>query len=1086
MHVSLLFIVLLGVCYLGFSQTPLYKSVDANRSTVFFENTITENDSTNVALYDYFYNGGGVAVGDVNNDGLSDLFFTGNQVQDQLYLNKGDFVFEAVTLPDQSADKSWSTGVCMFDVNQDGLLDIYVCKSGWFENTDQLKNKLYVNQGNGKFVEDAEGYGLAIATHSVQAAPLDFDLDGDLDLYIAGHPANFQHRSNFAETLRAIDAGLVEGDVLLENVNGKYVDVTKKAGIFEYGYTLGLAISDVNNDGYPDIAIGNDFDEPDHLFINQKDGTFKDDALNRFKHTSNYSMGNDFGDVNNDGLLDYISVDMAFETHERSKMNMASMDPTKFNARVKLGWNEQYMHNMLQLNSGLPYYQEVSYFSGVAKTDWSWGPLFMDIDADGYQDLFISNGYKRDTKNNDIQHLINQELEKKNQLTPLEAIQLIPAVKVANFFYKNEHDLTFSDQRKNWGVNEKLNTNGAAYADLDNDGDLDLILNNVDTLASIYENTLNASHHWLTVDYSGVENTCLVGAKFSLQTKNTLQTREAYFVRGYQSAVEQKIHFYWTESDEVEQLTVQLTNGITHQIPLKKKDYTLKLNKLKFKKLPILEKVASNSTYFNEVAAQKGLVLNHYENEHSDFEKETLLPHELSSLGPALAVADLNNDGLEDMIMGSAVGRIPAVIIQKPDGRFGKMTVASFFNHQMSEDGGIVPFDVNGDGNKDLFISSGGYQYPKNDSNYINRLYIGNGTGNFGYVKNALPVEFNNSGKVIPCDFEGDGDLDFFICGSADPQNYPNSGQSALYINTNGFYKNKIRELAPELVYAGMLRDGVFSDFDGDGDKDLIVVGEWTDIRLFEYKNGRLFATPNEIGLTGWWNTIKAVDIDGDGDEDYLVGNVGLNTKYRSDGSKKLSVYANDFDDNGTRDIVLAMEGTGKALPVRGKECSTGQMPFIEQKFPTFISFATASLTDIYSTEKLDQALQYKMTESRSGILYNQGNRNFDFVPFSNQGQFSTINGFEVLDINNDNRLDILAIGNRFETEVETTKNDASNGNCYLQQEDGTFTFVPAKSSGFYVPNNARTIAKIKLGKEERVGIVVTNNNGGIQLFQLR
>lgn len=1064
------------------AQKVLFKPVDVSHSQVDFKNTIIETEKVNISMYDYLYNGGGVGLGDFNQDGLTDIFLSGNQVDDKLYINEGNFVFKDITQSAGINKNAWSTGVCVFDVNSDGLDDIYVCRSGWYKG-EKLKNVLYVNQGNLTFTEESEKYGLDLDDHHVQAAPLDFDLDGDLDLYVMGHPGSFKHKSNLQKTLEDIQNGNVEGDVLLENKGGTYVDITEKSGIKDFGYGLGLAITDINDDHYPDIIVCNDFDEPDHLFVNQQDGTFTDKALSYFKHTSNYSMGNDVADINNDGLLDYISVDMAFESHERSKMNMASMNPDKFDVRLKLGWNHQYMHNMLQLNSGMSNFQEIGHISGIAKTDWSWAPLFADMDCDGYQDIFISNGYKRDTKNNDIQNLINQELERTNDLDVLDAIALIPSIKIENFFYQNNRDLTFKDKRTGWGTGEKINSNGAAFADLDNDGDLDLILNNVDTLASIYENTLVNDHNYITIDFGATVPAEFYGAVFKLKTANTIQTKEAYFIRGYQSSVEQKIHFYWPKDDQLENLTVTLTNGKIYRTYPKKINRTIKINTNKMTQ--ILEERKSSPSYFKEVSQKYNLVLRHYENEHNDFEKESLLPHTMSVKGPEFEVADINDDGLDDIVVGSAVGRIPDVILQQESGRFARMKVASFFNHQMSEDAGIHVFDVNRDSKKDLIITSGGYQYYQGDSNYVNRLYIGNGQGNFGYVKNALPInEKTNSGKIIPADIDKDGDTDFFICGPADPGRYPYPGKSTLLINEKGFFKDKTKELAEDLEYVGMVNDAVFSDFDSDGDEDLILVGEWMNITIFENNNGHFKPYNSGLNLSGWWTSVYATDIDGDGDEDYLLGNAGQNNKFGVNQEHPLYVYCNDFDDNGQLDIVLSHEKSGKFLPVRGKECSTRQMPFLEQRFPTYISFATSSLEQIYSKEKLDQALTYAVNEFRSGILYNNEG-SFSFSPFSIEGQMSFINDFEVIDINGDGRKDILAVGNRFGAEVETTRYDAGNGICYIQNEDGSFTYLPPGESGFFVPYDSRRIEKISLGSDKKTGILVSNNNDYLKLFEL-
>ncbi len=1068
-----------------FSQEVGFKEISSDQSTIHFTNTISENDDVNIMMYDYLYNGGGVGVGDFNNDGLSDVFFSGNMVNDKLYINKGSFVFEDISEQAGINSNGWSTGVCILDINNDGFDDIYVCRSGWFKDASKLENVLYVNQGDLTFKEASEEYGLNLKGHHTQAAPLDYDLDGDLDLYIIGHPGEFNQGGDMLSHIKDIQAGLVEGDVLMENSNGKFIDITQSAGIFEYGYSLGLAITDVNLDGYPDIIVCNDFDEPDHLFVNQRNGKFKDMGLDYFKHTSNYSMGNDVGDINNDGLLDFISVDMAYNSHVRSKINMASMNPAKFFARVSLGWNKQYMHNMLQLNTGLGVYQEIAQYSGVAKTDWSWAPLFFDIDMDGWQDLFVTNGYKRDTKNNDLHYLVEEEKEKNGDLTIEAFLELIPSVEVENFVYQNNGEYKFEDKRADWGIDKKINSNGIAYADFDNDGDLDIVLNNVDVEASIYENVNERKGHYLKIDLSSFKYSELLGMKFMLKTQKMTQIKEAYFVRGFQSTVEKKIYFYWDKQDELEYLDIELTSGLKFRVEKPVIDEEWKLNKEMFGDFKRIEEESNSKRWFKSVTNK--YQLNHvaFENQYDDFAQEILLPHKMTTRGPFIKVADFNKDGREDFVVTSTIGKIPSVYIQSTLGTFDQLTSPSFYNHHSTEDGGIEVFDVNRDGNLDLYITSGGYQYDKGDSAYQDRLYIGNGLGMFGLVKNAIRDDSTNSGKPISYDIDGDGDLDFLVCGNADPKRYPYPGNTSIMINHKGYFTDKTEELAPGLKNIGMVNDAAFSDYDQDGDIDILLVGEWMNVEIFSNENG-VFKRATNHDLKGWWSSIEAVDIDEDGDDDYLLGNAGMNNKFNASVGHELEVFANDFDGNGTLDIVLAKHGGESMLPVRGKECSTQQMPFIEQKFPTYSAFANSDLFGIYPSSKLDAALHYEVNEFRSGILLNEGKGSLSFEPFSAEAQFSFINDFMVIDINKDGLLDVLAIGNRFNTEVETTQYDANCGICLIQNSEGKFDFVAPRESGFFVPGNAKSMTMIHLGKEKSLGILVTNNKGALQLFELK
>lgn len=1058
-----------------------FNSVPESQSNISFKNSILESNQINITKYDYLYNGAGVGVGDFNLDGLPDIFLCGNMVDDALYFNEGKLVFSDVTEKSGINRNGWSSGVCVFDINNDGYDDIYVCRSGL--DTNNLKNVLYVNQQDGTFKEEAKRYGLDLKGNHIQAAPLDFDLDGDLDLYVMGHPGKFQHKEDFQEIVTKIQNGEIESDILLENENGHFVDITAQSGIVEYGYGLGLAVSDVNGDGYPDIIVCNDFDEPDHIFINRQNNTFEDAALSYFKHTSNYSMGNDVGDFNNDGMLDYISVDMAFENHVRSKTNMASMSPEKFAARLALGWGAQYMHNMLQLNTGMGSYQEISQFAGVAKTDWSWAPLFMDIDMDGLQDLFITNGYKRDTKNNDIGFLLKEAQEKSGSLSINEFLELIPTVKIENFFFRNNGDLTFDDKRVGWGVDEKINSNGAAYSDLDLDGDLDLVINNVDTLASIYENK-NEKEGSLIIDLSKIKSNIVLGAKFEAISKNMKQCKEAYFVRGYCSTVEKKIFFYSKKNDDFEQLRISLADGRVFVQQNPKSSIFLTDEFQGFDE--ISPDKNENRRLFKEVGSQYKLNVQHFENKFNDFENSSLLPHKLSTDGPRIDVSDIDNNGLQDFIISSCSRRIPEVYLQKKNDVFIKKHSDAFYNHQLTEDGDVFCFDVNNDQKKDLIISSGGTQFKSGDSTLQNRVYVGNGIGMFGLVKNAMPSDRNNSGNIISIDLDDDGDLDFLICGKSLPGKYPYPDKTSILINEKGFFKDRTEVIAPGLSRIGIVNDAEFLDADLDGDQDLFLAGEWMNIEYFENINGILTRKPGKFEHPGWWNCLTSSDIDADGDIDLILGNAGMNNKFKVSDDRLLEIYANDFDKNGSLDQVLAYDKGEYKLPVRGRECSSGQMPFIADKFPTFLEFANSDLEKIYGRENLAESLHLKVKEFRSGIMYNDGKGNFSFDPFGNEGQLSSLNDFVIVDLNNDGLLDIVGVGNRFNTEVETTRSDAGCGIVYLQNANGGFSYLSNAESGFYAPYNAKSIELIELGPEKKTGFLIGNNNNVVQLFELQ
>ncbi len=1075
-----IFFLILFIPGLSYSQFTL---LDSDQTSIKFSNEINETETINILKFDYLYNGGGVGIIDVNNDGLDDIFFTGNFVDDKLYLNKGNFKFKDVTAEFGINSNGWSTGVCIFDVNNDGFNDIYVCRSGIDGIMEGTTNVLYINNGGKSFTESAEKYGLDIKNNTVQAAPLDFDLDGDLDLYLICHPGSFKHTEDFSTYYNKIIKGEINSDLLLENVDGKYKDITQQAGIFEYGYSLGIAITDLNLDRYPDIIVSNDFDEPDHVFINQQNGRFNDESLQYLKHTSNYSMGNDVGDFNNDGLLDYISLDMAFQSSKRSKLNMASMNPTKFWTRVKLGWNHQYMHNMLQLNSGFNSFKEIAYLANVAKTDWSWAPLFMDINADGWQDIIVSNGYKRDTKNNDIKAMLDDYLESAgNNVSILEFLDLIPSTKVKNQLFLNQKDLSFSNRSDQHGLDLPVNSNGMAYSDLNNDGLLDLIINNVDTTAFIYRNNLGKEHNVVTIDFSDMRIKDWIGAKIRFETKQTLQSKEAYFIRGFQSSVTHKQMFYWESSDIPEKIKVELNNGKTASFEVSK-TIVIKPVISDFVESKSL-RTETESTLFRKLPVDN-IDFTHVENEFDDFEKESLLPHRLSQNGPVIKVGDFNNDELDDIIVGSSVGEIPSVYLQTKNSQFQLIENPAFFNNQLSEEEDIYITDINNDGNKDIIFSYGGYQYPEHDENLKSSIYLGNGEGKFGKVQNNKIFEDKgyNSGKILVHDFNRDGHPDFLICGKSKPLTYPLAGRTSILMNNRGYFQDFTKVLAPEIERIGIVQDALITDADGDGDEDIIIVGEWMDFTVFLNNKGRFTLHQQDFGLQGWWNRVIKYDFDGDGDDDFLVGNAGTNNKFNPSSFSPLNIYMNDFDENSTNDIVISVTNNQIELPLRGKECSAGQMPFIDKKFKTYESFASSNLSEIYSNEKLDSAYHLRAVEFRSGVIENKGDLNFRFHPFGNLAQVSALTDFELMDVNEDGKMDIIGIGNDYTTEVETTRNDAGTGIVLLGEGGFRFSPLSGLQSGMHINGDARCIEKIKLASGKNA-VIIGVNAGKLQIFE--
>lgn len=1055
-----------------FSQLTNLESTHTN---ILFENLINETQELNILNYDYLYNGGGVGVIDVNNDGLEDLFFTGNFVNDKLYINQGNHKYVDATVEFEINRHGWSTGVLIFDINNDGFDDIYICRSGIDSLMNGTTNVLYINHKGEKFIESSKAYNLDLSIGSIQAAPLDFDRDGDLDLYIITHPLKFNHSGSFNSYYLRIIRGEIQSDLLLENINGKYYNVTKQAGIFEYGYSLGVSITDLNLDNYPDIIVSNDFDEPDHVFINQTNGKFNDESLKYFKHTSNYSKGNDIGDINNDGLLDFVCLDMAYSSHSVSKLNLPSIDSEKFNSRVDLGWNNQYMHNVLQLNTGLGSFQEISFLAKIAQTGWSWGPLITDINCDGWNDLLISNGYKRNTKNNDLFNKINN-LVKNGEIDKYEQIlELIPTSKTSNKLLINNKDLTFSEYKLSPSFNKQINSNGIVISDIDNDGDMDIVFNNVDAQASVYRNDFLNHSNFSLIDFSKMEQRLWLGAKVYCKTKKNNQIKEAYFVKGYQSSVSKRIPFYFTEDDKLVSIEIRLSNGKIARY--NKKGFIFpQINDFKNEDI---KEIVRKKLY----KEQRGLIdFIHVENDYDDFKKEVLLPHQISKKGPKIKVADFNEDGLDDVIIGGSVNGISSVFLQDSSSHFHLIENTSFFLDQQKEVEGIHISDLNKDGHLDLFFSYGGYQFKQGIDNLKNSWFLGDGNGHFGKISNENLIDDvgYNSGKIIANDFNLDGKDDYLICGSANPINYPSPGRTSIVMNNQGRFQDFTKIIAPELEYIGMVEDAVFSDVDGDNDLDIVVVGEWMDVVVFKNDNGRFSKLDIDLKLQGWWNRIKKFDFDNDGDDDYLIGNAGLNNKFNPSIVNPLELYLNDFDNNGVDDIVMAQKEEGILYPIRGKRKSTDQTPFLLEKFTSHEVFANSNLGQIYSLELLEASYMVKVVEFRSGIIENKGNFQFKFHPFSNYAQTSSIKDFIIDTIGG---IRIIAIGNEYSTEVGTTRNDASCGVVLLQEKNFNFKALYPFQSGLYVPNDSKTIEEITFADGLK-GFVVGSNSTKIKLFK--
>ena len=1069
------------------AKGPLLSPVPAEKSGIAFNNTITESPDLNYFTYVYAYNGGGVAVGDIDNDGLPDVYFTGNQVGDKLYRNMGGLKFEDITdkAIGEKAKEGWRTGVTMADVNADGLLDIYVCRSGNTKDPALTANLLYLNNGNGTFTERGQELGVADTSHSTQAAFFDADRDGDLDLHVINHPTSrMRGLSNFTAK-KAVDEKRAPTDRYFRNDGGHFSDATYEAHLQNFDYTLGQSVSDLDQDGWPDLYTANDFDAPDLMYVNGKDGTFGERSQYRLRHMSNFGMGCDVADYNNDALPDIITLDMTADDHLRNKTNMASMNPQKFWALVNGGYFFQYMVNTLQLNNGNGTWSEVGQLAGVARTDWSWAPLFCDLDNDGWKDLLITNGYLHDVRDNDYARAVYDTIRTGSGY--YGTLGLVPSTKLRNYLFRNNADLTFADSSQAWGFTDPVNSNGAAYADLDNDGDLDLVINNINDVASVYANnatTRFTDRHWLRIKPMS-RNTLALGAKVTAHVKGTLLYQELYPERGYQSCVEPLLHFGLGTATTVDSLIVEWPNGERGLITDVKADQLLTVRKEDTQALDRYpEKPAP---MFTEMAADIGLEFQHRENPYNDFDLEPLLPHKQSELGPTLCTGDANGDGLDDVFIGGGHGQAPRLFTQKSDGTFSAAASQPWDRHAEQETVGSLFFDADTDGDQDLLVLAGGNEDDLREPVYAQRFYLNQGKGVFTATSDRLPPMMTSAFRAAAADIDNDGDLDVFIGGRTTPAHYPFAPRSFLLVNDgSGHFADATNALAPEAMGPGLVTDMRFADMDGDRDPDLVVVGEWMNVTWYRNDSGHFTNVSKEAGLDathGWWYSVAITDVNEDGHPDIVGGNLGWNSKFHGTKEKPIHVYWADFDDNGRHDIVLAKEKDGKQLPVRGRECSSQQCPMILQKFPTYAQYAHSDLAGIYTEEKLAGALHLQATMMMSTVFFNDGKGHFTAQALPMIAQVAPINAIIPMDVDGDRHVDLVCAGNNWGAEVETTRYDAGTGLILRGDGKGGFTPIPLSRTGFFAWGNAKDLAFARTGPDKSPLILVANNNDILQAF---
>lgn len=1046
-----------------------------------FSNTINESITVNFFYYSQIYNGAGVAIGDINNDGLPDVFFCGNQVNDRLYLNKGNFRFEDITKKSRAArSPGWSWGVTMVDINSDGYLDIYLSRNGESMKPEERRNKLYINNKDLTFTESATAYGLADPGFSSQAVFFDMDNDGDLDMYQVNQPPDSKL---FIRYTIPDESYKFYTDKLYRNENGKYQDVSNQVGIANtLAYGLSVSATDFNNDGWADLYIANDYDEPDFMYYNNGDGTFRNVIDDTLKHISRFSMGTDTGDVNNDGLMDLITLDMAAEDHYRSKTNMGSMSTEDFNRLVEKGNHYQYMSNSLQVNTGVGGFFDVANMAGIANTDWSWGALLVDLDNDGWKDIIVSNGIKKDVRNNDFLTAVNNISLNISDTDFFNMSKNAPASPLPNYIFRNKGQLEFGKVTKDWGFDAAGFSSGMAYGDLDADGDLDIVVNNMGAPAFVYEN--KTTGNYLKIAFKGSEkNPFGFGAKAIIHYSNKTQIGENSVTRGYFSSVEPGVFFGLGKDTEIDKVEVLWPDGKTNVFENKEANQTLIANYSKAKNSSE-EKSKNDKKIFSKISNKAiGIPYVHKENKFDDFKKELLLPHKLSQNGPFSALADVNGDDLEDIFIGGAVGESGVLYIQKEYGLFDKSDSQPWEQEKASEDLGCLFLDVDGDNDMDLYVASGGNEFKNGDILLKDRLYINNGKGEFVKNDKALPEIYESSQCVKASDVDADGDLDVFVGTRLVPGKYPYPSSSYLLINENGNYSQAPLETAPDLKNIGMVTDAVFTDIDQDGDEDLMLVGEWMQIVVLENTNGIFANSSEKYGLSdtrGLWWSITASDLDNDGDDDYIVGNLGKNNKFKASEEHPFKVYANDFDNNGTNDVVLSKFYKDDYVPLRGRECTSQQMPYVAEKFKDYHSFASSKLLDILPEEKIEDAVIYEINNFESIILINEkGKLLRKKLPV--QAQISPVKSSLVKDFNNDGYKDILTVGNHYGVEVETVRYDAGFGALLLGDGKNNFNYMSPSESGFYVPYDSRDIKF--MNQENRNLIIVTNNNTKLTIF---
>src|SRR5688572_30076105 len=1104
------------------NKKSLFKKINSNHSGIHFNNVIKETDSINILDFSNVYNGGGVGIGDFNNDGWEDIYFTGNLVENKLYLNKKNFEFSDITKQSGvTGDGKWCRGIAVVDINNDGWLDMYVSAT-IYQEAEKRKNILYINAGADKdgiphFRDMAEEYGLNDTTHTTQSAFFDYDNDKDLDLYISVneilpevYPNKFRpvlRDGTFPSTGR-----LYRNDWDSMGNHPRFTDVSKQSGVTIEGYAHSVTIADINLDGWKDIYVANDYLSSNILYINNGDGTFTDKISSYLKHSSANAMGADITDINNDGLADIIELDMNPEDNFRKKMMLMPVSYQTYQNSDYFGYHYQYGRNTLQLNMGNrilqndsvgdPIFAELGFYSNVAETDWSWAPVVADFDNDSYRDIIVTNGFPKDITDHDFAAFRNEAylVATKQQL-----LEQIPEVKLHNYAFRNDGNLRFINNTNEWGLKEPSFSNGAAYADLDNDGDLDIVINNINDKAMLYENTLDekndTAHHYLKVKLEGtIPNRNAIGTWIKLFYEGRQQVYEHYNVRGYLSSVSSIANFGLGNINKIDSMVIIWPDNSAktfYDIPA---NQVITVKQEDAKDVFNWEKQNENAQpLFKEITKSAGINFTQNEIDYIDFNVQKLLPHKLSEYGPALAAGDINGDGYDDLIAGGSYGHSTKIFFQNADNKFDSLDLqpgASQFS-KTSEDLGLLLFDADNDKDPDLYISSGGYENPANTFHYQDKFYVNDGRGKFTLDTTVFPVNYTSKSCVRAVDYDKDGDHDLFIGGRVEPWRYPQPVSSFIYRNDSKpgriQFNNVTDEVAPMLKNIGLVCDGLWSDFDNDGWIDLILAGEWMPITFLKNDKGQFKNVTSSSGITnyvGWWTTIAPGDFDNDGDIDYVVGNLGENTYYKASDRYPVSIYAKDFDKNGVLECIPTKyikdkDGDLKEFTAHTRDDVVDQMPFIKKNYLTYKAFAEATFDELFTADEIKGALKLQANYFKSAIIKNNGNASFEISALPGVAQFSSLNGMVVDDFDGDGNLDIAINTNDYGTEVSTGRYDALNGLLLKGKGDGNFVPLSILQSGIFIPGNGKGLVKLR-SKNGRYIIAAAQNRGPLKVFELK